>query len=57
MFWEFWPKVKAAIPEPEIRENFTRGQLKLFLDCDVDPCELRGEDPEIDRLMDEIDAE
>jgi hypothetical protein len=57
MFWELWPKVKAAMPEPEIRENFARGQLKLFLDCDVDPCDLRGEDSEIDRLMDEIEAE
>ena len=57
MFWELWPKVKAAMPEPEHRANFTRGLLTLFLDHDVDPCDLRSVDPEIDRLMEEIDPE
>ncbi len=57
MFWELWPKIKAVLPEPELRADFARGQLRLFLDYDVDPCDLRGEDPEIDKLMDEIDPE
>ena len=55
IFWELWPKIKAALPEPEHRADFVRGQLRLFLDNDVDPCDLRGQDPKIDRLMDEID--
>ena len=37
--------------------TYYRGLLKAFLDNDVDPCDLRGRDPEIDRLMDEIDPE
>ena len=57
MFWELWPKVKAAIPESEIRADFTRRLLTLFLDHDTDPCDLRGRDAEIDRLMDEVDPE
>ena len=57
MFWELWPKIKAAIPQPEFRADFARGQLRLFLDNDVDPGDLRGQDPEIDRLMDEVDTE
>jgi len=57
MFWELWPKVKAAIPELEIRADFTRRLLRLFLDHDTDPCDLRGLDAEIDRLMDEVDPE
>jgi len=30
MFWELWPKIKAAIPEPGHRADFVRGQLRLF---------------------------
>jgi hypothetical protein len=57
LFWELRPKIKAAMPDPNVRADFARSQLKLFLDNDIDPCDLRGEDPEIDRLMDEIDPE
>ena len=55
IFWELWPKVKAAIPNPEHRADFARGQLRLFLDYDVDHADLYGQDPEIDRLIEEID--
>jgi hypothetical protein len=57
LFWDFWPKVKEAIPDEEPRAYFARGLLKAFLDNDIDPCDLRGQDAEIDRLMDEIDPE
>ena len=45
------------MPDPEARAYFTRRLLEAFLDNDIDPCDLRGQDPEIDRLMDEIDPE
>lgn len=57
LFWEMWPKVKVAIPDPEDRAEFARPLLELFLDNDVDPCSMQGGDPEIDRLMEELDAE
>lgn len=57
LFWDFWPKVKAGIPDGEHRAAFTRELAALFLDHDVDPCEMRGGDPEIDRIMDELDPE
>ena len=57
MFWDFWPKVKEAKPDEESRASFTRGLLKAFLDHDIDPFDLRGQDREIDWLMDEIDPE
>jgi hypothetical protein len=57
LFWDFWPKVKESMPDEDARAYFARGLLKLFLDNDIDPCDLRGEDPEIDRLMDDIDPE
>ncbi len=55
MFWDIWPAVKVAIPDSSVRTEFTRPLLKLFYDWDVDPAEMRGGDPEIDRLVDEID--
>ena len=57
LFWEFWPKVKAAMPDAEGRKYFARGLLNVFLDNDVDPGDLRGQDAEIDQLMDEINPE
>ena len=57
LFWDFWPKVKEAMPDEESRAYFARGLLKAFLNNDIDPPDLRGQDPEIDRLMDEIDPE
>ena len=36
---------------------FTRDLVRVFLDHDVDPCDMRGGDPEIDRVMDEVDPE
>ena len=45
------------MPDEEERAPFTRAILTAFLDNDIDPCDLRGQDPEIDRLMDEIDPE
>ena len=55
LFWDFWPQVKSAMPDPEDRADFTRRLLQLFLDYDIDPCDLNGHDPEIDRLLDDID--
>ena len=57
LFWDFWPKVKASITDDEHRAAFASELVALFLDDDVDPGDLRGADPEIDRIMDELDPE
>jgi hypothetical protein len=57
VFWEMWPKVKAALPDPDNRTDFTRRLLALFLDNDVDPCQMYGGDSEIDELMEELNPE
>ena len=57
LFWDIWPVIKSALPDAEHRAEFARPLLGLFLENDVDPCEMRGGDPEIDLLMDEIDRE
>ena len=28
LFWEIWPAVKAAIPDPSLRTEFTRSLLE-----------------------------
>ncbi len=57
MFWEFWPTIQKAIPDPELRSEFTSELLALFLKNDTDPGDLLHRDDEIDRLMSEVDPE
>ena len=57
LFWELWPKIEAGIPNPKQRAEFTRDLLRLLLKHDVAPDDLRGQEEEVDRLMDEIDPE
>ena len=57
LFWDIWPKVKADISDDDHRADFARSLVGLFLDNDVDPCDMRGGDPEIDRVMDDLDRE
>ncbi len=55
LFWDFWPKVKTGIPDEGHRAAFARDLVNLFLYHDVDPGDMRGGDPEIDRIMDEVE--
>jgi hypothetical protein len=57
LFWDIWPQVREALPDREGRMDFARPLIELFLNNDVDPCEMRGGDPEVDELMDELDRE
>jgi len=57
LFWEFWPIIKARIPDVEDRAVFTRDLVEMFLEHDVDPCDMRGGDQEIDLIMDDVDPE
>ncbi len=57
LFWDFWPKIQQAIPDPEHRAEFTRGLLTLFLENDADPGDFLHLDAEIDRLMSEVNPE
>ena len=57
LFWELWPKIEANIPDSKQRAEFTRDMLKLLLKHDVAADDLRGQEEEVDRLMDEVDPE
>ena len=57
LFWELWPKIEANIPDAKQRAEFTRAMLKLLLKHDVAADDLRGQEEEVDRLMDEVDPE
>lgn len=56
LFCEIWPSIKKHIPEEDFRKEFTRDLIKFFSDCDMDPTDLRRLDPEIKRILDELDV-
>jgi hypothetical protein len=51
LFQEIWPLVLARVEPDEFREEFVRDLLALFLECDVDPTDLEGLHPEVDRAL------
>ena len=55
LFWRIWPHIEADVPRDEVRHEFLCGLVKLFLDFDVDPQDMRGRNAEIDRVMDTVD--
>ena len=55
LFREMWPLIQAHIPEEEFRVEFLRDLLLLFFSCDVDPTDVRGLHPEVDRVIEDID--
>ncbi len=54
MFQEVWPLVLARVEPGEFRREFVRELLALFLGCDVDPTDLKGLHPEVDRALHEL---
>lgn len=57
LFWAIWPQVKSAVPDDDFGNDFVRSLMQVFLDFDMDPCEMEGTDPRIDRLMSELNEE
>jgi hypothetical protein len=55
LFREIWPSVKKYIPEDDVRHEFTRDLLEYFCNCDMDPSDVRGSDPEIDLAIEELE--
>ena len=56
LFWAIWPLVKQHVPDDDFRCQFLQSIVKLFLDFDVDPSDLRGKDPEVDATVDRVDS-
>jgi hypothetical protein len=51
LYHEIWPLVLARVEAGEFRDEFVRDLLTLFLDRDVDPADLVGLHPEVDRAL------
>jgi hypothetical protein len=46
-----WPLIEAKVKPPEFRHEFVERILAYFLECDVDPTDLEGLHPEVDRAL------
>jgi hypothetical protein len=55
LFREIWPLVLKHEPKGEFRSQFASDLLDLFLGCDVDPSDIRGIHPEVDRALARIE--
>jgi hypothetical protein len=51
LFSEVWPLIAARVKPDEFRQEFTERLLAYFLECDVDPADLAGLHPEVDRAL------
>jgi hypothetical protein len=54
---EILPIIRKNIPEDDIRKDFLKDLLELFLKYDLDPCDLTEIDDEITAIAKEIDQE
>jgi hypothetical protein len=54
LFREMWPLIIARIKDDDFRQEFVEDLLAYFLECDVDPTDLAGLHPEVDRALDRL---
>jgi hypothetical protein len=51
LFADMWPLIVARVKPDDFRREFTERLLTHFLECDVDPTDLAGLHPEVDRAL------
>ena len=52
MFHEMWPLILARVEPDDFRDEFTERLLRYMIwECDVDPTDLEGLHPEVDRVL------
>jgi hypothetical protein len=56
LFRAMWPLIAARVKPDDFREEFVEGLLSYFLECDVDPSDLLGLHPEVDRALKRLAA-
>jgi hypothetical protein len=54
LFAEIWPSIAIHVKPDDFRQQFVERLLALFLDCDTDPTDLAGIDPEVDRVLEKL---
>ena len=51
LFCETWPLIAAKVKPDKVRAEFVEELLSFFIEWDVDPSDLEGLDPEVDRAL------
>jgi hypothetical protein len=46
-----WPLIAARVEDDDFRREFVKGLLAYFPECDVDPTDLAGLDPDVDLAL------
>jgi hypothetical protein len=54
LFREMWPLIVARVKPDDFRAEFVEQLLAFFLDCDVDPTDLKGLHPDVDRALEHL---
>ena len=54
LFAEIWPSIAVHMKPDDFRKEFVERLLALFLDCDTDPTDLEGIDPEVDQALERL---
>jgi len=54
LFREMWPLIVARVEADDFRQEFVEGLLAYFLGCDIDPTDLAGLHPEVDRALERL---
>jgi hypothetical protein len=57
LFREMWPLIAARVKDDDFRQEFVEGLLVYFVGCDVDPTDLAGLHPEVDRALERLAAD
>jgi hypothetical protein len=55
LFREMWPLIVARVKPDDFRAEFVEHFLAYFIECDVDPTDLKGLHPEIDRALERLE--
>lgn len=53
LFIKLWPIIVSEIDDVEMRKEFGKELMHIFLNNDVDPADFEGFDPEVDEILEE----
>jgi hypothetical protein len=51
LFCEIWPIIDEKVTPGEFRNEFVRDLVDYFLQCDMDPTDVAGIHPDIDKAL------
>jgi len=51
LFCEIWPIIDVKVQPGEFRNEFIRDLVDYFLKCDMDPTDVAGIHPDVDKAL------